>query len=72
MATVISRDVFARVETVRKVVSSPAPGGCSWCGGTSRKGKLFSYGLEPDDRPGRVVWAHGQFCSKSCCHSYNE
>ena len=35
--------------------------GCSWCGGSSRSGKLYRFRGRDEQR-----WHRGVFCSKSC------
>lgn len=68
--TTLSHDAFARTETVRETVWHS--GVCNWCGGTGRlPGRLFRYGTEEDDRPGRVNWWRGVFCSVTCARDYN-
>lgn len=83
--TTISRDPFARSETVRQTVTGhsadDATGfagrlyACDWCGRTrtTRNGHptAYRYGTERDDRPGRPDWHKGTFCSKQCHDSYH-
>lgn len=67
--TQVSHDVFARFSLVRKTVDSSQ--GCAFCG-QKRRGRLFVYGILPDDRlSGRVDWDTHKFCSVSCYRSYH-
>jgi hypothetical protein len=69
----LSRDPFARTETVRANYYNA--GACSWCGqrGPERVGPryLYQYGTVRDDRPGSVNWHRGVFCSKGCHDAYH-
>ena len=65
----ISRDPFARQDTVRQSVTTTQS--CSWCGQTRNGGKLFEYGTQPDSISGRINWHRGLFCSKGCHNSYH-
>lgn len=68
----ISRDPFARQEIVRRVIHPPEyDKGCDWCGGFAKRSGLFEYGIERDDKPGRVAPISGKFCSISCLRSYH-
>ena len=64
----VSRDPFAREDIVRETVETSNT--CDWCGNTRRGGRLFHYGIERDDRPGRVDWQSGLFCSIICMRIY--
>ncbi len=70
----ISRDPFARETLVRRLarLTYHAPGdGCAWCGSTRRnQDRLFQYGVERDDRPGRVAWDEHRFCGIECRRAY--
>ena len=65
----ISREPFARLDVVRRLVDTAS--GCSWCGGRRRSGRLFQYGVDPDSLMSRTAWTRGLFCSKACHDSYN-
>jgi len=58
----ISRDPFARLDVVRRVVRSDNT--CAWCG---QKGK-FQYGMWPDD--GKPHFNKKMFCSVDCYRMY--
>lgn len=72
MTTTISRDSFARQETVRRV--TPATKfGCYWCGGARKNGTLFQYGtLQDGSLTTRTNWDNASFCCKSCRDTYYE
>lgn len=69
----VYHDPFARFSLVRQ--AEPAMGTCTECGapGVERKDgrRLFRYGTERDDRPGRIEWQREQFCGVSCMRAYN-
>lgn len=73
IATVITRNPFARACLVRMSFSDFQIVGqtCDWCGGRNRRGGLFRYGYELDERNGYPTWRDGLFCSKSCAEMYN-
>jgi hypothetical protein len=60
---VIAHDGFARISITRRVHKTADK--CRWCG-SNTQGRLFQYGIERDDRPGRPDWDDRLFCSKSC------
>jgi hypothetical protein len=72
----VSRDGFARFDTVRRVEQDITGKGCSWCGQhrTRNQGKnvlptLFEYGTWHDG--GRLDTGDGKlFCSLECCKTY--
>ena len=69
----ISRDPFARTETVRMNWSVTSTQLCDWCG-TKRQSKsgnpyLYRYATETDG--GSRHWHRGLFCCKSCHDSFN-
>lgn len=59
----ISRDPFARCDTVREKASDA--GECAWCGQPAR----FRYGQHADDR-NRPSMDKRAFCSVSCRRAY--
>jgi len=61
----ISRDSFARVDTVRR--SAPNGSTCQFCGSPAR----YQYGEQPDSLSGRVIWDAHRFCSISCRRAYH-
>ena len=73
MTTTINHDGFARQELVRDTISPAAKAlKCDWCGGSRRGGGLFRYGIRRDDSlRGVINWHRGQFCGRSCHHSYH-
>jgi len=56
--TTISRDPFARCETVRQKAS----GECAWCGQPAR----FRYGTHADGITTRPSMGKRVFCGRSC------
>lgn len=68
MTAQISHDPYARHSIMRRTVYNA--GACHWCGRGRPGNKLFEYGIERDDRPGRIAWARGRFCSISCWRAY--
>jgi hypothetical protein len=61
----ISRDPFARCETVRARIVAAAE--CAWCGQPAR----FRYGTLEDSRlSGRADMQRQVFCSRSCQRDY--
>ncbi len=64
----IDRDPFARTETVRRLVETQVT--CAWCGQDRPSGRLFEYGVDRDDRPGRIAWDDKVFCSRGCREAY--
>jgi hypothetical protein len=69
----VSRDSFARQETVREHVYVNHDAGCSECGKRGKllstgKYRLFRYGTETDG--GTLRWANGIFCSITCFRCY--
>ena len=72
----IARDPFARGDVVRATLHTAVTHTCDWCGQPGRPIKrgghrLFIYGWESDDRPGRAAFARGMFCSVGCYRSYH-
>jgi hypothetical protein len=69
----IAHDGMARYE-LHKVRYNTAPHTqtCSWCGGTDKRGNVYTFGTVPDDRlSGRLDRARGKFCSVSCYRTYH-
>lgn len=69
----IYHDPFGRYSLMRETVSSADD--CYWCGSPrTRAGKLlyklFRYGIQYDDSPGRTHWDVKLFCCKSCRNTY--
>lgn len=60
---VLSRDPFARVDTVRRVERTNDP--CPWCGQNTR-GRLFRYGTWADGVGTSPLWDERAFCSVGC------
>lgn len=60
--TTISRDVFARCETVREKAS----GECAWCGQPAR----FRYGTHHDDKA-KPSMGKRVFCGRSCERAFH-
>lgn len=66
----ISRDPFGRYDVIRETVPMPetpmfqAIHKCAWCGGLSKRGLLYRYGIWHD--AGRKDWQSKTFCSISC------
>lgn len=63
---------FSR-ETVSGKKVSAKKGGCDWCGGTPKSGKLTKYSVSRDDnmsgrRGGEIK---GEFCGVDCANSYH-
>ena len=70
----LSHDAFSRDSLARQhrpARTLPYGSSCAWCGNRNRHGGLFQYGTERDDRPGRVNWHSGLYCSKACHDSYS-
>ncbi len=63
-AVILSRDIFARLDRIRRKAGR---GPCDWCGRTA---KLYCYGTEGDGWHGRAQYARGRFCSKDCFDSF--
>ena len=61
----VSRNPFARTELHRELVPINYRGKCKWCGQTAK----FAYYIETDG--GRTHPILGEYCSISCCRSYN-
>ena len=62
----ISRDPFARENLVRRTIHKACE--CLWCG--VRSNRMFNYGIERDDKNGRVEWHGRVFCSIGCFRDY--
>ena len=60
--TTLQHDGFARTALVRESGEVPHGTECGWCNQAAR----FRYGIERDDRPGRIDWASGYWCSVGC------
>jgi hypothetical protein len=60
MKTTVSRDPFARCETVRRVVRVDVE-----CAGCARRAR-FQYGTEADGISARVHWSPVLVCSIQC------
>jgi len=79
MAVAISHDAYGRFEIVREIIVVNHKNTCDWCGQNGRRYKagpslsrLFRYGTAQDDRPGRVNWTKGMFCSAACWRMYHD
>lgn len=70
MMRVISRDPFSRQDTVREETRHAK--GCTECGGTSAKGKLWKYGVWRDGMRTKPEWSKGVFCSIGCWRVYTQ
>ena len=72
--SVVSRDPFARLDVVRRVMLDFTLGirdaACEECGCQPASHGLFEYGIEYDDKPGRPIWDGKLFCSIGCRRSY--
>jgi hypothetical protein len=66
MMRLISRDPFARQETLRVTVRTR--GDCSWCGSPGRKGHLYRYDTVTDG--GTTYTGARLFCCLSCRDSH--
>lgn len=68
----VSHDAFARESIIRKNESGIET--CSMCGNArktpSGKRYLYRYGVEHDDKPGRIAWDDRKFCCKACRDGY--
>lgn len=62
---VIGRDVFARVDVLRRRAGA---GECDWCG--SMRNWLYQYGCWADGLNTRAQYASQRFCCKGCYDSY--
>jgi hypothetical protein len=60
MKTMVSRDPFARCETVRRVVKTAVE-----CAGCARRAR-FQYGTEHDGIRARVHWSPVLVCGLAC------
>lgn len=65
----IFHDAFARFAQVR-VTKKVKNADCAFCGNTNRKGNLYLYGIEYDDKPSVIHWDNKSFCSIECRRSY--
>ena len=65
MRTTISRDVFARCDTVREKVAKGQE--CAWCGQPAR----FRYGTHADGIMTRPSMQKRVFCGRSCERAFN-
>ena len=75
----VKRDVFARMDTVRRKWDG-LEGKCQWCGGVTnivlhnnehQVRKLYEYGEVWDDKPDRIAWDGKPFCCIGCRRAYN-
>lgn len=64
----LSRDPFARTETMRRRAGSAGEkASCDWCG---QKALLYEYGTQSDSN-GRVNEWRGFFCNIACAYAYH-
>jgi hypothetical protein len=61
---VIGHDSFARFDVIRKRTA----GVCRECGWTAR---VYQFGTHSDQYGATRQWFKGEYCSLSCCNSYN-
>jgi len=61
--TEISRDPYARVDFVRRLVDKDDRKDCDWCG--SAPGR-FEYGYWEDGINKKPVWLKGAYCCVGC------
>ena len=72
MPTQISHDPFGRFALVRETVHGSKGLCCAWCGQWGNiDGRLFRYGVENDQRPGRIEWQGKLFCGVGCMRAYH-
>jgi hypothetical protein len=65
----IFHDSFARFSQVRTTIKIKNAN-CHFCGQTNKKGNLYLYGIQRDDRPSVINWDDKSFCSIDCRRSY--
>ena len=72
----LSHDGFGRFTIVSERVNVTQGVTCKFCGQVKRSRNammphLYKYGTVQDDRPGRVDWQEGLFCSIGCSRAYH-
>jgi hypothetical protein len=72
MPRTISRNPFARTDTVRTVAyrKGATVRGCDWCGASNADRALYTYRTEEDRSTSRTTTPRHVFCSVGCCRNY--
>jgi hypothetical protein len=71
----VSHNPFARESMIRENVYVTVET-CAWCGNVRKtktgKAYLYRYGIEPDDKPGRISYLRGLYCDAHCMRAHHD